>query len=128
MQIEIDFDVFKEITLRRANEGVTPNDVLREVFGLEPKNSASTSDVSVGEPWMIKGVKFPHGTEFRATYKGKIYNGVVEDGALVVNSKRYPSPSAAAVAITGNAVNGWVFWECKFPGQTEWETIKSYRN
>ena len=125
--IEIDFDVFKEITLRRANEGVTPNDVLREIFGLEPKRPASTSDVSAGKPWMIKGVKFPHGTEFMATYKGQIFNGIVEDGALVINRKRFSSPSAAAVAITGNPVNGWIFWKCKIPGQTVWKTIKSYR-
>jgi hypothetical protein len=77
---------------------------------------------------MVKGVKFPHGTEFRATYKGQIFNGVVEDGALAVNGKRFSSPSAAAVAITGNPVNGWIFWECKMPGQTKWKTIKSYRN
>ena len=30
--IEIDFDVFKEITARRKNEGITPNDVLRELL------------------------------------------------------------------------------------------------
>ena len=126
--IEIDFDVFKEITLRRANEGVTPNDVLREVFGLESKRPESSFVEAVRKPWIIKGINFPHGTEFRATYKGQIYNGVVEDGALVVNTKRFSSPSAAAVAITGNPVNGWVFWKCKFPGQALWKTIKSYRN
>ena len=35
--IEIDFEVFKEITVRRKNEGITPNDVLRELFGLGPR-------------------------------------------------------------------------------------------
>ena len=32
--IQIDFDVFKEITARRKSEAVSENDVLREVLGL----------------------------------------------------------------------------------------------
>ena len=126
--VEIDFDVFKEITLRRSTEDVTPNDVLREVFGLEPKRGGNGSGVPTGKPWVTKGVAFPHGTEFRATYKGQIFHAIVNDGALVLNGNRFSSPSAAAVSITGNPVNGWVFWECKMPGKQAWEIIKRYRN
>lgn len=125
--IEIDFEVFKEITSRRPTEDVTPNDVLRELLGLPSKESGELPVSPTGKPWIAKGVTFPHGTEFRATYKGQSYRAVVEDGALVLNGKKFSSPSAAAVSITRNSVNGWVFWECKLPGQQEWRLIKNYR-
>ena len=31
--IEVDFDVYKALTLRRPSEGVSENDVLRELLG-----------------------------------------------------------------------------------------------
>ncbi|MCG2830393.1 MAG: hypothetical protein L6302_05020 [Desulfobacteraceae bacterium] len=126
--IEIDFDVFKEITLRRATEKVSHNDVLRELFGLEPKNSSDMSVATAGKSWVTKGVEFPHGTKFRATYKGQIFHATVEDGALVLNGKRFLSPSSAAVSITENPVNGWVFWECRLTENESWQIIKKYRN
>lgn len=127
--INIDFDVFKALTLRRASEDVSYNDVLREVLGLGPKKgSASPAPATPGAgEWVSKGVRFPGGTEFRATYKGQTALGRVEAGALVVNGKRFESPSAAAVAITGNPVNGWTFWECRFPGKSSWQMLKSLR-
>lgn len=125
--IEIDFEVFKEITVRRSSEDVTPNDVLRQLLGLEKTQVNNPVDATPGRPWVTKGVTFPHGTEFRSTHKGQIYHAVVQDGALVCDAQRFSSPSAAAVAITGNAVNGWVFWECKMPGQQTWQLIKNYR-
>jgi len=57
-------------------------------------------------PGLPKGVRFPNGTEFRATHKGQTYYGKVQDGELVDQNKKYSSPSAAAVAITNNPVNG----------------------
>ena len=29
--------------------------------------------------------------------------------------------------ITGNPVNGWNFWQCRFPGQSAWQDIRSLR-
>ncbi len=127
--IEIDFDVFKALTSRRASEEVTYNHVLRELLGLGQK--AVQPAVAASEPnavdWVSKGVRFPAGTEFRASYKGQTVLGKVAGGALHVNGKSYDSPSAAAVAITGNPVNGWVFWECRVPGAPSWRIIKSMR-
>lgn len=77
--------------------------------------------------WKCKGVVFPEETQFRANYKGNNYYGVVQHGTLVVNGNRFNSPSAAAVSITNNSVNGWIFWECKFPGEEKWRIIKSLR-
>jgi len=129
MNIEIDFDVFKELTNRRATENITYNDVLRELLGLNPLKTAGLSpDFAPSEgAWTTKGVTFPAGTEFRANYKGQTIFGKVESGFLVVNGKRFNSPSAAAVSITGNSVNGWIFWECRLPGKTSWQIIKTLR-
>ncbi len=128
--IEVDFDVFKAITARRPSEDVTDNDVLREVFGLPRKAPSRTppspAAIASGD-WVTKGVRFPAGTEFRAIYKGQTFLARVEGGALVVNGKRYDSPSPAAVAITGSAVNGWRFWEARLPGQAGWKMIESLR-
>ena len=108
--IEIDFDVFKALTLRRSTENVSYNDVLRELLGLPPRKSpVPVEDVSGRGNWVTKGVVFPISTEFRATYKGQTYYGKVESGGLVVDNIRFNSPSAAAVKITGNPVNGWIF-------------------
>lgn len=127
--IEIDFEVFKEITNRRPTEEVTPNDVLRELFNLPPgrkKDNAETKKMG-RTPWIIKNTTFPHGTEFRASYKGKEYSAVVNNGALEVDGNRFSSPSAAAMSITDSPVNGWVFWKCKKPGEEIWKAMKEYR-
>jgi len=126
--IEIDFEIFKEITARRKSEDTTPNDVLREVFNLEPRQKNSTTPKAQSEkPWVAKGVEFPHGTEFRSLYKGQMYYARVDDGFLVLNGKNFSSPSPAAMSITNNSVDGWKFWECKLPGKENWQIIKSLR-
>lgn len=127
--IEVDFEVFKELTVRRTSESMTENDVIRSLLGLDDTKSkpAAGSENVGGNPWVCKGVVFPHGTEFRATYKGQLYSGVVAEGALVVQGKRYTSPSSAAVAITRNPVNGWRFWECLLPGRKQWKVIAELR-
>lgn len=126
--IEVDFDVFKAITARRRSEEVSENDVLREAFGLPPKriDRAPSQPASSGD-WIAKGVTFPEGTDFRASYKGKTYTARVEGGGLLLEGTRYPSPSAAAVSITGGAVNGWRFWEARLPGQSGWKQIEKMR-
>jgi len=126
--IEVDFDVFKALTMRRPSENVTENDILREMLGLTLKRQ-STSSPNTPAPgdWVTKGVRFPAGTEFRAHYKGQTFIGRVEKGALVLNGKPFDSPSAAAVSITANPVNGWHFWQCRLPGQTSWQMLKTLR-
>jgi hypothetical protein len=133
--IEVDFDVYKALTLRRPTESVTENDVLRELLGLPPAARAQPSALAasaagvVSEPgaWITKGVRFPAGTEFRAHYKGETHLARVQNGALVLDGQRYDTPSAAAMAITGSPVNGWTFWECRLPGQAAWQMMKALR-
>jgi len=127
--IEVDFDVFKQLTVRRATESVSYNDVIRELLGLGQGKANAAKETSGPSPedWVAKGVRFPVGTEFRASYKGQVRTGRIEGGALAVNGQRYDSPSSAAVAVTGSAVNGWRFWECRFPGKSTWQLIESLR-
>lgn len=128
-KIDVDFDVYKELTIRRETEDVTYNDVIRALVGLGPVNKLKVVQKTFSKDSFIsKGVEFPEGTEFRSQYKGKYYKAIVENGYLVLNSEKYTSPSPAAVSITGNSVNGWLFWECKLPNRSDWVTIKSLRN
>jgi hypothetical protein len=126
--IEVDFDVYKALTLRRPSESVSENDVLRELLGLSRKKpTALGTDSPATGDWVTKGVHFPAGTEFRASYKGRTYLARVEGGALVLNGVKYDSPSAAAMSITTKPVNGWTFWECRLPGRAGWSIIKGMR-
>ena len=126
-EINVDFEVFKELTFRRQSEEMTENDVLRELLGLsKPAENAPSTDGG-GAAWVSKGVLFPHGTAFRATYKGQQFTAVVKNGALVMSGERFRSPSAAAVSITRKPVNGWRFWECLLPGTTKWRLAADLR-
>jgi hypothetical protein len=123
-QIDVDFEVFKELTARRASESVTYNDVLRGLLGL---NSASAPPPNANGAWVYKRVQFPNGTQLRATYKGKTYTAEIKGGSLILNGQRQTSPSAAASCITRNSVNGWDFWEVKRPGDPSWRIMRELR-
>jgi hypothetical protein len=45
----------------------------------------------------------------------------------MMNGKEFLSPCAAAITITRNHVDGWLFWDCKFPGMSSWIDIYSLR-
>ena len=125
--IDVDFDVYKQLTVRRETEEVSYNDVIRELLGLKQHGNPIIKAMPSASDWVVKGVRFPSTTEFRASYKGQVYSGKVEGGTLIYNNKTYESPSAAAVAITKSPVNGWRFWECKLPGNSKWQLIEHLR-
>jgi len=129
--IDVDFEAYKQLTVRRATEDVTYNDVIRELLGLAQSGPTLHAEKIAGQSpqdWVAKGVRFPVGTDFRANYKGQMYTARVEGGALVLGTgKRFDSPSAAAVSITGSSVNGWRFWECRLPGKSSWQLIEGMR-
>ncbi|WP_338845076.1 hypothetical protein V8J88_15390 [Massilia sp. W12] len=129
--IEVDFEVYKQLTFRRATEHVTYNDVIRGLLGLAeaaPANSVAQGNAQSSGDWVAKGVRFPVGTEFRASYKGQIHTARVENGALVLsNGAHCDSPSAAARLVTGSSVNGWRFWECRIPGKSSWQLLETLR-
>lgn len=125
--IRIDFEVYKALTMRRSSAAVSYNDVLRELLDLPAQRSGRTVQ-SKKSGWTTKGVTFPNGTEFRGRYKGREYLASVETGALVVNGKRFSSPSPAAMTITKTQTDGWKFWQCRRPGDVSWTTIKALRS
>ena len=126
--IEVDFDVFKELTARRPSEDVTHNDVLRELLKLRPVRHDAPPDRAIELGCTFKGVHFPEGTQFRASYKGKVHTAAVRRSQWV-DSEGIPrnSPSEAASGVTGNNVNGWTFWEAKRPGDTRWRKLEALR-
>jgi hypothetical protein len=125
--IEVDFDVYKALIARRPTEKVTENDVLRQLLHLPRQSESAAHDLPAPEDWVTKDVRIPAGTELRATYKGQSYLARVENGALVLNGRRFDSPSAAAMSITKNPVNGWNFWRGRLPGQGAWLPLRDLR-
>ena len=128
-QIDVDFDVYKQLTWERQTEQEDYNAVLRRLLKLPPKAAnAETAGVSTGQSLVAKGVSFPPGTEFRAQYHGVTYTGVIQDGALFLDGKKFYSPSAAAVHVAkGISTNGWAFWDCKRPGDKDFTPINRLR-
>jgi hypothetical protein len=124
--IEVDFQVFKELTVRRETEDMTPNDVIRDLLGLGLAVSNGSAPALDG--WSYKGVLFPNGTEFKATHKGTLHTARVVSNRLMLDGKEMNSPSEAAMTITKSAVNGWTFWRCKFPDSKRWQRLSSLRS
>jgi len=141
--IEIDFEVYKALTARRASEGDSLNDVLRRLLGFGQGGAVikrhfdfSQGRVPAAAPasgqndkndWFYKGIRFPAGTDFRARYRGQLHHAKIEQGSMALNGKRVQSPSDAAREITGNNVNGWRFWQCRLPGEAGWRRLDSLR-
>ena len=127
-QIDIDFEVFKALTLRRESESHSYNDVLREVLGLHGKDQGLTSNVAPRQEQqdgrLFAGRFLPNGTRFRATYKQQRYEAQVINGQFIDQSgQQHSSASAAARAVTNTTVNGLVFWQVKRPSDTLWRKL-----
>jgi hypothetical protein len=125
--IKTDSDLRDKISSQQFSKKTSHRMVSEPSFKMDrihPKSSQNTiGDVS----WVVDGVAFPNGTEFRCKYKGYCYYAQVCDGALMINGKKFLSPSAAAVTITRNAVDGWLFWDCKLPGDSSWLAIYDFK-
>jgi hypothetical protein len=140
MQIEIDFDVFKELTALRNHESHTYNDVLRDLLKIDslvedappesPLQKASDAlSRSVGTSgFYSKGLWLPNATLLRARYKQQEYRAkIVSDRWVDENEREHTSASAAASAITGTNVNGLRFWEAMRPSDTVWRRLELLR-
>jgi hypothetical protein len=124
--IEVDFQVYKRLTMLREREHDTYNDVIRDLLKL-PRVRAPDPAANGGGA-LIKGVLFPEGTEFRVNYKGRMYTAKIAGGRWIgEDGAPRNSPSDAAHAITGNNVNGWRFWECKRPSDSKWRVMDQLR-
>jgi hypothetical protein len=123
MQIDIDFEVFKALTLRRETEAVSYNDVIRQLLGL-PAPAAGTGEATPTSGYTAAGRFLPNGTALRVRYKGEHYTAEIADGRIRHETGRTSlSLSAAAKKITKNNVNGLRFWEAKRPGDLTWSKV-----
>lgn len=139
MMIEIDFEVFKAITARRPSQHVTENDVLRSLLGLPAKSKLEVAVSALGEGvaamagsrpgdvWVCKSVRFPVNSHLRAKYQGRTVQAEIKVDGIHVAGKVANSPSQAAHFVTNTNVNGWTFWEARFPGQQGWTPIQALR-
>lgn len=127
--IDVDFDVFKALTVMRPDEATTYNDVLRKLLSLDPQSEAPAAAPDVGSGGCeYKGVFLPNGTELRVSYKGRTYTAGIRDGSWIgEDGIRRNSPSDAACAITKGNVNGWRFWKVKRPGDGEFRVLEDLR-
>ncbi len=134
-QVDIDFEVFKELTIRRPTEDVTYNDVIRGLLNLSARSQRGSvppqrgnSQPPKGMSWVVGDTSIPAGSEFTADYKGKTYSGIVKDGKLVLSDGHtFATPSAAGVHITGSKVNGWRFWKCRLPSANQYVVLERLR-
>lgn len=126
-QIDVDFEVWKALTVRRATESHGYNDVLRDMLGLSALTPELTKPVSKpvsGGGRTLGGRFLPNGSQLRATYKGVTHHAEISKNRLVgADGKIFASASAAATAITGTNVNGLAFWEAKRPTDEEWRKL-----
>ncbi len=147
-QIEIDFDIHQMIELERRGFDEPPYQALRRLLKLPGSSvgQASTAGkvepqipVSSGgnvRPFYADGVLVPHGSLARMKYaRGtQIYEGQFLDGKLVVNGVSYSalSPAASALGITKSgkttSLDGWLYWEAKFPGEANWRKLSELRD
>ena len=113
---------------QKSSEGVYQNEAFQspESLGSVKQQSIKNSDDCVS--WEVESVVFPDGTEFRGKYKGYFYYGKVRNGTLTLDEKQFISPCEAALTITRSAIDGWLFWDCKFPGQLSWMNISNLKN
>ncbi|MFQ8429932.1 hypothetical protein [Amaricoccus sp. W119] len=137
--IEIDFDIHQMIELERKNFDEPENSALRRLLKLpnaksEPPKSVAASELSsANRSWSRSGVELPHGTEVKMEYNGQAFQGVIEDGAWLVDGlkTRSPSDAAGSAARTKNggrpSLNGWIYWEVKRPGDSRWRKLKSLK-
>lgn len=142
MQIEIDFDVFKELTARRKDELDSYNEVIRRLLNLPASDLAPKvlGDMVGGTPGRTSGLAgerqgvwfanafFPNGTKFRATYKGRTYLAEIRNEQWVDHEGNIKnSPSDAASSVTKTNVNGWRFWFAKRPEDDDWVRMDDLR-
>ena len=138
-KIEIDFDIHKMIEAERRGFGEPPHVALRRLLNLPEarmKMDHNEADaVGEGTPFVEDGVVVPHGSHARMKYqRGKqVYEGQFLNGKLVVDGRSFDalSPAASALGITKKGgkttLNGWLYWEAKFPNETAWRSLFAMR-
>lgn len=135
-KIEIDLEIHKLIEAERRSFGEPPYVALRRLLNLpELEQIGQQPATTTGRPWSEGDVVVPHGALARMKYGrgSQVFEGTFLDGKLVVNGQAFDSLSAAAnaLAVTKDgkkpSLNGWLYWETKFPGESYWRSLNAMR-
>lgn len=105
-------------------------DQLAELLGRKQRPRAPKTAATKGKPPARSGLladRFERAVSLRGAHKRKQFKGRLRtNGTIRTRGKTYDSPSAAASALVGHAVNGWWFWHYeRAPGQ--WVRLKELR-
>ena len=135
-RIEIDLEIHKLIEAERRSFDEPPYVALRRLLKLPAIAQQHPQPApTAGRPWSEDDVVVPHGSLARMKYArgSQVFEGSFLDGKLVVNGRAFDSLSAAAnaLAVTKDgkrpSLNGWLYWEAKFPGESHWRSLNSMR-
>lgn len=111
------FQLSSMVQKKLREQDLTAEEVIRKALGI------SSEGFDAGD-----GAVFPEGTRFLAWYKERPHWGVVKEGVIQIDGKRYTSVSGAAAAVTGRPTqNGWAFWMVALPGKNEFLPITTFR-
>lgn len=95
--LNIDIDIHREIENARVSFEESSTTILRRLLGIDG-TSGDTSSAPGQAPWIgtgrSSGITLPHGTRLRLVYNDLNLEGSVDNGALVFDGKRYPTPSS----------------------------------
>jgi hypothetical protein len=132
-KIEIDIEIYRLIESNRLSFEESENEILKRIL-LNTKKSDGFIPVDVqkhtwvsGGGLLWKGVFLKNGLKLQKEYKGQLFKAEVINNQIVFNNSSFHSPSAAAIAVTGTSVNGWVFWEYFNSEKNEWEILDKLR-
>jgi len=134
-KMEIADDVAAELNRLHSLLGVDVDDLLRRLLKLPTRSADPLASPPSPMPQISSGFRtregaiLPVGLELRKVYKSREYRAVVKSDGIYVNGvgKPFFSPSLAGVAVTNYNVNGWVFWDCKLPSETNWRSLDRFR-
>ena len=138
-KIDIDWDIHRLIENERRGFDEMPHLALRRLLGLPERKAEEVTSadnlVGNGVPWTEDGVTVPHGSLARMKYDygRQVYEGTFSDGVLKVEDRSFASLSEAAKSLARTKaggrteLNGWKYWEVKFPGSQNWVSLWDLR-
>ncbi|NKL03313.1 hypothetical protein GFM02_35095 [Rhizobium leguminosarum bv. viciae] len=134
-KIDIDWDIHRMIESERRGFDEPPYVALRRLLKLPVLEATAIAAGAKELSWHEDGVSVPHGSLARMSYQRgrQVFEGKFLDGRLVVNNKSFDSLSAAANALAETKdgkktqLNGWNYWEARFPGEQVWRSLKQMR-
>jgi hypothetical protein len=103
----------------------TEADILRRLLDLLPLKKQDSGKRGMS---LRNEVVLPDGTLLRGTHNGAEHQAEIRESWILLNGKRYKSPSGAATAIRGYSEDGWRFWKVKRPQDSEWVLLDKLRN